>query len=93
MTQNKKLTSLQDGTIEVENIVEEDIEYIVQVQQESGIELDEIQEINDFEEQQPDINDQQGTGNVETEEIQNVIITFTDENGQQKQIIIKFVEK
>ena len=31
--------------------------------------------------------------NVETEEIQNVIITFTDENGQQKQIIIKFVEK
>ena len=52
-----------------------------------------IQEINDFEEQQPDINNQQGTGNVETEEIQNVIITFTDENGQQKQIIIKFVEK
>ena len=66
---------------------------IFQVQQESGIELDEIQEINDFEEQQPDINNQQGTGNVETEEIQNVIITFTDENGQQKQIIIKFVEK
>ena len=45
------------------------------------------------EEQQPDINEEQGTGNVETEEIQNVIITFTDENGQQRQIIIKFVEK
>ena len=32
--------------MEIENIVEEDIEYIVQVQQESGIELDEIEEIN-----------------------------------------------
>ena len=46
--------------MEIENIVEEDIEYIVQVQQ-VGIELDEIEEINDFEEQQPDINEEQGT--------------------------------
>ena len=96
LTKNKKVISLPDGSMDIEDIEVEDIEYIVQIQQESGIEIEEIEEIDnpqDIEEDTNDVDDD-GSGNIEDEnEVQEVVITFTNENGEQKTLTIKFIEQ
>ena len=98
LTKSKKVTSLPDGSIEVEDIETEDFEYIVQVQQESGVEIEEIEEMQDIEDsdeidEEGDADDG-GSGDADTEnEIQEVVITFTNEEGEQKTLTIKFVEQ
>ena len=108
LSKSKKITSSPDGSIEVEEIVDEDIEYIVQVQQESGIQIEEIEELeeinnpgegieeesNDGDDNESGESDDSGTGDAVTgNEIQEVVITFTNENGEQKTLTIKFIEK
>ena len=108
LSKSKKITSSSDGSIEVEEIVDEDIEYIVQVQQESGIEIEEIEELeeinnpgegieeegNDGDDNESGEPDDSGTGDAATgNEIQEVVITFTNENGEQKTLTIKFIEQ
>ena len=90
--------SLPDGSIDIEDIETEDLEYIVQVQQESGVEIEEIEEMQDIEDsdeidEEGDADDG-GSGDADTEnEIQEVVITFTNEEGEQKTLTIKFVEQ
>ena len=108
LSKSKKITSSSDGSIEVEEIVDEDIEYIVQVQQESGIQIEEIEELeeinnpgegieeegNDGDDNESGEPDDSGTGDAATgNEIQEVVITFTNENGEQKTLTIKFIEQ
>ena len=99
LTKSKKVTSLSDGSMEVEDIEIEDIEYIVQVQQESGIEIDQIEEVNQIDdpegiENNTDDVDDSGSGDLDNEnEVQEVVITFTNENGEQKTLTIKFIEQ
>ena len=108
LSKSKKITSSPDGSIEVEEIVDEDIEYIVQVQQESGIEIEEIEELEEINNPEEGIeeesNDGDGNGSGEPDdsgtgdatagnEIQEVVITFTNENGEQKTLTIKFIEQ
>ena len=108
LSKSKKITSSPDGSIEVEEIVDEDIEYIVQVQQESGIQIEEIEELeeinnpgegieeegNDGDDNESGEPDDSGTGDAATgNEIQEVVITFTNENGEQKTLTIKFIEQ
>jgi len=98
LTKSKKITSLPDGSIEIEDMQIEDIEYIVQVQQESGIEIEEIEEMQDTEDSEEIDNegdvDDDGSGDTDTgNEIQEVVITFTNEEGEQKTLTIKFVEQ
>jgi len=98
LTKSKKVTSLPDGSIDIEDIETEDLEYIVQVQQESGVEIEEIEEMQDIEDsdeidEEGDADDG-GSGDADTEnEIQEVVITFTNEEGEQKTLTIKFVEQ
>ena len=98
LTKSKKVTSLPDGSIEVEDIQTEDLEYIVQVQQESGIEVEDIEEMQDIEDseeidEEGDVDDS-GSGDTDTgNAIQEVVITFTNEEGEQKTLTIKFVEQ
>ncbi len=108
LSKSKKITSSPDGSIEIEEIVDEDIEYIVQVQQESGIEIEEIEELEEINNPEEGIeeesNDGDGNGSGEPDdsgtgdaaagnEIQEVVITFTNENGEQKTLTIKFIEQ
>ena len=108
LSKSKKITSSSDGSIEVEEIVDEDIEYIVQVQQESGIQIEEIEELeeinnpgegieeesNDGDDNESGESDDSGTGDATAgNEIQEVVITFTNENGEQKTLTIKFIEQ
>ena len=99
LSENKKITSSPDGSIEVEDIDIEDIEYIVQVQQESGLDIDEIEEMNQIEnpenmEEENNDSDNSGSGDASNEnEVQEVVITFTNEDGEQKTLRIKFIEQ
>ena len=96
LTKSKKVTSAPDGSMEIEDIEVEDIEYIVQVQQESGIEIEEIEEIDNIEDIEEDTNDvdNNGSGNLDNEnEVQELVITFINENGEQKTLTIKFIEQ
>jgi len=98
LTKSKKVTSLPDGSIDIEDIETEDLEYIVQVQQESGVEIEEIEEMQDIEDseeidEEGDVDDG-GSGDADTEnETQEILITFTNEEGEQKTLTIKFVEQ
>ena len=86
LTERKKITSSTDGTITVEEINEEDILYIQQIQQESGVE---VEEIEDF-----DADD--GSGSLDESEsgtIQELVINFTNPSGENKQLIIKFTQE
>ena len=85
LTKSKKITSLPDGSMEVEDIETEDLEYIVQVQQESGVE---IEEIEDF--------DIDGSGSLDEPEsgtVQELVINFTNPSGENKKLIIKFTQE
>ena len=101
LTKSKKIISLPDGSIEIEDIQTEDLEYIVQVQQESGVEIEEIEEIEELEDiedsneidEEGDVDDG-GSGDTNSEnEAQELVITFTNEEGEQKTLIIKFIEQ
>ena len=101
LTKSKKVTSLPDGSIEVEDIEIEDLEYIVQVQQESGVKIEEIEEIEEMQDiedsdeidEEGDVDDG-GSGDADTgNEIQELVIMFTNEEGEQKILKIKFVEQ
>ena len=98
LTKSKKIISLPDGSMEIEDIQTEDLEYIVQVQQESGIEIEEIEEMEDIEDSQ-EIDeegdaDDGGSGDADNENAaQELVINFTNEEGEQKTLIIKFIEQ
>ena len=90
LTQNKKITSSVDGTLIIEDLKIEDIQYIQQVQMESGIDLDEIESI-DFDDSGNE-NDNSDSDMAESNNsIQEVIITFTNSSGEQKKLIIKYI--
>ena len=90
LTQNKKITSSVDGTLIVEDLKIQDIQYIQQVQMESGIDLDEIESI-DFDDSGNE-NDNSDSDMAESNNsIQEVIITFTNSSGEQKKLIIKYI--
>ena len=88
LTTNKKITSTLDGSLLVEEIKKDDIEYIQQIQKESGLESDEIEnfEIDD------------GTGIDDNQDddansVQEIIISFTNASGEQKKLIIKYINE
>jgi len=89
LTINKKITSTPDGTLTIEEIDKDDIQYIQQIQKESGLELDEIEnfEIDD------------GTGiddntlDDNTNSIQEIVISFNNDSGEQKKLIIKYINE
>ena len=84
LQKNKKVSSSLDGVINVENITAKDIDYIKQVQQDSGIEIDEI--------------NQSGIGDASTDldsnvsETKELVIKLTNALGEEKRLIIKFNE-
>ena len=85
LTERKKITSSTDGTITVEEIDEEDILYIQQIQLESGVE---VEEIEDF--------DTEGSGSLDEPEsgtVQELVINFTNPSGENKKLIIKFTQE
>ena len=79
-----KVSSSLDGVINVKNITAKDIDYIKQVQQDSGIEIDEI--------------NQSGIGDASTDldsnvsETKELVIKLTNALGEEKRLIIKFNE-
>ena len=99
LSKSKKITSLPDGSLEVEDIEIDDLEYIVQIQQESGVQIEEIEEIEEIDgldeiEEEIDDSDSDGSGDIGNQsEVQEVVITFTNENGEQKTLRIKFIEQ
>ena len=90
LTQSKKITSTQAGDLVIEDIEIEDIQFIQQVQLESGFDLEEIESI-DF--------DDSGLDNIDSDNdiantsspIQELIVTFTNSLGEQKKLIIKYI--
>ena len=92
LTQNKKITSNLDGTLIVEDIKIEDIQYIQQIQMESGFKIDEIEDI-DFDDSGSGNNNNSNSDVGEVDNpIQEIIITFINSSGEQKKLIIKYID-
>ena len=87
LSKSKKLTSSDDGTILIQEINDKDVSYLKQIQQESGVE---VKEIEDFE------SDNSGSGNLDVNESdmnQEIVINLTNPFGENKKLIIKFIQK
>lgn len=90
LTQSKKITSTQDGDLLVEDMVAEDIQFIQQIQLESGFDLEEVESF-DFDDSGIE-NGSSGNDTVySTNSIQELVIIFTNAQGEQKKLIIKYI--
>ena len=79
LLESTKITSMQDGSLNIENISQQDLIYINQIQIDSGV------DINDSDEE---------SGNLEQQEdTYQIIIKLVDDNGEQKSLVIKFNDK
>ena len=82
LIKNKKVTSTPDGTISTQEITQKDLLYIIQIQEESGLEIDEIEE------------DDSGSLDETDDTITNeIVIILTNQSGEEKKLIIKFNEE
>ena len=79
LLESMKITSMQDGSLNIENISQQDLIYINQIQLDSGI------DINNSDNESGDLDQQEDT--------YQIIIKLTDDNGEQKNLIIKFNDK
>ena len=83
LLKSKKITSLSDGTLTVENISPQDLEYLKEIQLESGVQIEEI------ESEQEDLDE---TGSLDEGTVQELVIILTNADGEEKKLIIKFTE-
>ena len=90
LTQSKKITSTQAGDLVVEDIEIEDIQFIQQVQLESGLDLEEIESI-DFDDSGFDNSGSDNDIANSSSPIQELVVTFTNSLGEQKKLIIKYI--
>ena len=90
LTQSKKITSTQAGDLLIEDIEIEDIQFIQQVQLESGLDLEEIESI-DFDDSGLDNSDSDNDIANSSSPIQELVVTFTNSLGEQKKLIIKYI--
>ena len=88
LSKRKKITSSDDGTILSEEINEKDLSYLKQIQQESGVELEEIEEF--------DSDEDSGSGTLDESDldtVQELVINLTNPSGENKKLIIKFTQE
>ena len=72
----------QDGSLNIENITQEDLVFINQIQLDSGVELEEIQEEDD------------GTGSLDDQtNTYQIILQFSNSEGDVKNLIINLSDK
>ena len=88
LTTNKKITSTPDGVLTIE-----DIQYIQQIQKESGLESDEIEDSNFYDDGSGDNNNSDNDIGSDESSVQEIVINFTNESGEQKKLIIKYINE
>ena len=91
LSRNTKITSLPDGTINIEPITSADLNLIQEIQSSSGEEIEiPIEPGNDNQ----NIDDIDGTGinDEENDEIKEMRITVQTSTGEQKEIIIRYTD-
>jgi len=84
LSNRKKITSSDDGTILSEEIDEKDLSYLKQIQQESGVEVEEFD------------SEDSGSGTLDESDldmVQELVINLTNPSGENKKLIIKFTQK
>ena len=82
LLESTKITSLPDGSLNIENITQEDLVFINQIQLDSGVELEEIQEEDD------------GTGSLDDQtNTYQIILQFSNSEGDVKNLIINLSDK
>ena len=93
LTTNKKITSTPDGVLTIEDIKLEDIQYIQQIQKESGLETDEIEDTDFYDDGSGDNNNSDDDIGSDESSVQEIVINFTNESGEQKKLIIKYINE
>ena len=84
LSKRKKITSSDDGTILSEEINEKDLSYLKQIQQESGVEVEEFD------------SEDSGSGALDESDlntVQELVINLTNSSGENKKLIIKFTQE
>jgi len=92
LTNNKKITSTPDGVLTIEDIKLEDIEYIQQIQMESGLQESELDN-TDFDNSGSGDNDNFDDNLGDNNTMQEIVINFTNASGEQKKLIIKYINE
>ena len=88
LSKRKKITSSDDGTILSEEIDKKDLSYLKQIQQESGVELEEIEEFDSDEDSDSGTLDES-----DLDTVQELVINLTNPSGENKKLIIKFTQE
>ena len=84
LSNRKKITSSDDGTILSEDIDGKDLSYLKQIQQESGVEVEEFD------------SEDSGSGTLDgnsSDTVQELVINLTNPSGENKKLIIKFIQE
>ena len=86
LSKHKKIISSNNGTILSKEIDNKDLSYLKQIQQESGIDLEEIENLDD----------DSGSGTLNESDlntVQELVINLTNPSGENKKLLIKFIQE
>ena len=86
LSKHKKITSSDNGTILSKEIDSKDLSYLKQIQQESGIDVEEIENLDD----------DSGSGTLNESDlntVQELVINLTNPSGENKKLLIKFIQE
>ena len=86
LSKHKKIISSDNGTILSKEIDSKDLSYLKQIQQESGIDVEEIENFDD----------DSGSGTLNESDlntVQELVINLTNPSGENKKLLIKFIQE
>ena len=87
LSKSKKITSSNDGIITVDSIDQKDFLYIEQVQVESGVYKEDLEQFNDNQLDSGSLYDNNSNA------VNELIINLTNSSGENKKFRIKFIQK
>jgi len=87
LSKSKKITSSNDGIITVDSIDQKDFLYLEQVQVESGVDQEDLEQFNDNQLDSGSLYDNNSNA------VNELIINLTNSSGENKKLRIKFIQK